>query len=105
MPVNGLNNKKLFIDGEGLIKERELEQAQREIDIMKKCKHPNIVNFIDHFENSEYIFIVMEYLMYGTVFDYLKAQKKISEKICAKIIMDINLFSFCIIYSQLCLPK
>ena len=96
--IKVLNKKKM--------KDRELEQAQREIDILKKCKHPNIVSFIDHFENSEYIFIVMEYLMYGTVFDYLKAQKKLSEKICAKIIHQVAfglkyMHDFCIIHRDI----
>ena len=51
--------------------EKEIELMQREIDILKICKHPNIVRFLDHFENSEYIFIVMEYLKYGSLKDYL----------------------------------
>lgn len=31
LPVNGLNNKKLFIDGEGLIKEKELDDLTRDM--------------------------------------------------------------------------
>ena len=44
-----------------------------EIDIMKMCKHPNIVRLLDHFENNEFIFIAMEYLAGGTLAQYLES--------------------------------
>jgi len=46
-----------------------------EIDIMKNVNHPNIIRFIDNFENSEYNFIVMEYLKYGSLQKFLNEQK------------------------------
>jgi len=79
--VKIINKKKM--------KEKEIELVQREIDIMKLSKHPNIITFIDHFENSEYIFIVMEYLRYGTLQEYIKKTKNISEEICSNIIFQI----------------
>ena len=48
------------------------ELVRSEIDIMKLCHHPNIVRLLDHFENTEYIFIVMEYIEGGTLNEYLK---------------------------------
>lgn len=36
------------------------------------CQHPNIIKLIDLFENSDYYFIVMEYLEGKDLFDYLK---------------------------------
>lgn len=39
---------------------------------MKVCKHPNIVNLIDIFEDAEHFFLVLEYLGGGDLFDYLK---------------------------------
>jgi len=57
-----------------------------EIDIMKISKHPNIIKFLDHFENSDYIFIVMEYLKSGNLQGYLEKIKfKITEKQAANI--------------------
>lgn len=44
------------------------------------CNHPNIVNLLDTFENSEYFFIVLEYLNGGDLFEYLnKKEFKITE--------------------------
>jgi len=61
-----------------------------EIDIMKSLNHPNIVKFIDTFDNSEYSFIVMEYLKYGSLGKYLKNKKfNLKEKNVANIVHQI----------------
>lgn len=36
------------------------------------CQHPNIVQMRDVFENAEYIFIVLELLTGGDLYDYFK---------------------------------
>jgi len=60
---------------------KDLELMKSEIDIMKLCRHPNIVRLLDHFENSDYIFIVMEVLTGGDLNSYfLKNQFNFSEK-------------------------
>lgn len=51
---------------------KDQELVKSEIDIMKICKNPNIVRLLDHFENFEYIYIVMEYLDGGTLASYLE---------------------------------
>lgn len=51
---------------------RDIELVKGEIDIMKMCKHPNIVRLLDHFENNQFTFIVMEYLSGGTLANYLE---------------------------------
>ena len=52
---------------------KDQELVKSEIDIMKICKHPNIVRLLDHFENNEFIFIAMEYLGGGTLAQYLES--------------------------------
>ncbi len=74
------------------LSERNLSLVMREIEILKICKHPFIVQFIDHFENSEYIFIVMEYFENGSLKKYLKKMKyTINEKIAAKIAYQVGI--------------
>ena len=51
---------------------KDQELVKSEIDIMKMCKHKNIVRLLDHFENNEFIFIVMEHLAGGTLANYLE---------------------------------
>jgi len=72
------------------MKDNDLEQIRREVDIMKILNHDNIVTFIDHFENSEFIFIVMEYFKHGTLKDFMKSNKKLPEEECAKIIYQVG---------------
>lgn len=35
----------------------DLEMARTEIEIMKICQHPNIIQLYDVFENIDYIYI------------------------------------------------
>ena len=71
-------------------KPSDIELVRTEIDIMKLCHHPNVVHLLDHFENAEYIFIVMEYIRGGRLTDYMKEKKfHFSEKRAAEIIYEI----------------
>ena len=66
------------------------ELVKSEIDIMKLCHHPNIVHLLDHFENAEYIFIVMEYLSGGDLDNYLRKQKSLcTERRAADIMFQL----------------
>jgi len=39
----------------------EIEQLKDEINILKSLDHPNIVKYYETYENSKYMYIVMEY--------------------------------------------
>ena len=69
----------------------DMELVRSEIDIMKLCRHPNVIRLLDHFENAEYIFIVMEYLAGGDYGNYIqnKMKFKMSEERLAKDIFQI----------------
>lgn len=51
------------------IKSNEMLQTRREVDALKVCKHSNIVQVYDFFENLETIYIVMEYCGAGDLFE------------------------------------
>ena len=73
-------------------KTSDMELVRTEIDVMKLCHHPNVVQLLDHFENAEYIFIVMEYIRGGRLTDYMKEKKfNFTEKRAAEIIYQIAL--------------
>jgi len=68
----------------------EMNLIRTEIDIMKHSKHHSIIHYVDHYENSDYIFIVMELVKSGTLQNYLEKKNfDISEKIAAKIAYQI----------------
>ena len=73
-------------------KPSDIELVRTEIEIMKLCHHPNVVHLLDHFENAEYIFIVMEYIRGGRLTDHMKEKKfHFTEKRAAEIIYEIAL--------------
>ena len=58
----------------------EIYQQRREIDVLKMSQHPNIVGLIDLFENSDYYYIVLEYMQGKDLFDYIQFRNfKLSE--------------------------
>ena len=71
-------------------KESDIELVRNEIDIMKLCYHPYVVHLLDHFENGEYIFIVMEYIKGGSLTDYMKNNKfDFTERRAAELIYQL----------------
>ena len=39
------------------------------------CQHPYIINLVDLFENSEYYFIVLEYMAGNDLYEYMSFHK------------------------------
>lgn len=69
----------------------DIELVKSEIDIMKLCRHPNIVTLLDHFENSEYIFIIMELLTGGDLEEHFhKTKFKFTEAKAASIMFQLG---------------
>ena len=70
------------------LKSKEL--FMNEINILKKCHHPNIVKLIDHFEDIEYYYIILEYIQGEDLKNYIKKQLyTFNEKQVAHIIIEI----------------
>ena len=49
----------------------EVFQQRIEIEVLKMCQHPNIISLLDLFENSEYYFMILEFMQGSDLFDYL----------------------------------
>jgi serine/threonine protein kinase len=49
----------------------EVFQQRREIEVLKMCQHKNIIKLVDIFENSEYYYIVLDYMSGKDLFDYI----------------------------------
>ena len=69
--------------------EDERKKMIEEITIMKKLDHPNIVKIYEFFEDENSIYIIMEYLEGGELFDILNKKKSFSEKESAEILKNI----------------
>jgi len=89
MGIKNSNKQKVAVKiiSKKKIKENHVwDMIRAEIDILKISKHPNIVSYIDNFENSDYIFIIMDYINSGTLQDFIKRRNNnLSEKLVAKV--------------------
>ncbi|KAI3638604.1 hypothetical protein MIR68_003102 [Amoeboaphelidium protococcarum] len=60
--------------------EKKLGKLHREVRIMKMLNHPNIVKLFEVIETKHTLFLVMEYVNGGELYDYLVAHGRMKEK-------------------------
>lgn len=63
----------------------QFQQIEREINALRVCDHPHIVAFYDVLETETKVFLVMEHLPYGELYDYILDKGKLSEAEGAKL--------------------
>ena len=73
-----------IIDKQFILDKNNYERIKREIYILKKSNHPNIIKVYDIKEDSKNYYIIMEYCKYGELFQQIISQKH----------LDINSSSF-----------
>lgn len=56
----------------------DVERVSREIHILKLIRHPNIVQLYEIIETPKQLFLVMEYMEKGELFDYIVENKRIN---------------------------
>jgi len=67
----------------------KLHLLEREIKIMKKLKHPHILPLIEVFENKDYIFLVLELVTGGELFDRIVERGNYTERDASNIVKQI----------------
>lgn len=65
------------------------EMLDREIDILRRIQHPNIISITDIYETPEYLYLVMEVATGGELFDAIVKRGKYSERDAARIVRQI----------------
>jgi serine/threonine protein kinase len=68
-----------IIDKEQLIREHMEEQLKREISIMRMANHPNIVRLYDVLQTQNNIYLVLELVTGGELFDRIVSAKRFDE--------------------------
>ncbi|EJU00186.1 Pkinase-domain-containing protein [Dacryopinax primogenitus] len=66
-----------------------LSKVEREIEVLKKLKHPNIVRLYDVIETDKYIGIILEYASGGELFDHILAHRYLREKDACKLFAQL----------------
>ena len=54
------------------------EKVKREINILKKCGHPHIIRLYEVIDTPSDIFVVMEYVPNGELFDYIVSKGRLA---------------------------
>ena len=76
------------VDSDGL---NLRQQTMREINILRTVAgHENIIELLDVFESSTYIFLIFELAVNGELFDYLNSVVNISEKKARRIMSQVT---------------
>ena len=68
----------------------EKANFSREVEIMYKLHHPNIVKLYGHFEDSKYCYFIMQYIPKRSVYEIIpKAGKKPNLQLVASVMKDL----------------
>jgi serine/threonine protein kinase len=77
----------------GLIEERfqgMMDQFHTEIDALRSLNHPNIIQLLDVYITEEKIFIIMELMEGGELFDYVVQKGTLTEEEAARIVKMVT---------------
>ena len=80
--IHKLTGKYVAIKGieKALMKdEASRKKVFREVYILKKIRHPNVIRLLEVFESSRHFLIVMEFADNGDLLDYVNKHKYLSE--------------------------
>ena len=92
MAVNNQTGEKVAIkilEKKKLLEYEDIIRIQREIKILKKVRHPNIIHLYSVLQTEENIFIITEYAEGIELFDYIAIKRKIDERTACHIYQQI----------------
>lgn len=87
--------------------DKQIENARYEIETLKLCQHPNIMRLYEIFENADHIFLVLEHLSGGNLFEHLyDIGFAITEAVACKYVYSIAdalkyMHTYCIIHRDI----
>ncbi|KAJ8627242.1 hypothetical protein MRB53_020549 [Persea americana] len=85
-----------IIDKEKLLKHKMIEQIKREISTMKLIKHPNVIQMHEVMASKTKIYIVMEFVTGGELYEKIATQGRLKEDEARKYFQQlINAVDYC----------
>ncbi|XP_051904501.1 serine/threonine-protein kinase BRSK2 isoform X2 [Hippocampus zosterae] len=82
------------------LSESVLMKVEREIAILKLIEHPHVLKLHDVYENNKYLYLVLEHVSGGELFDYLVKKGRLTPKEARKFFRQIiSALDFCHSYS------
>uniref|UniRef100_A0AAQ5X8Y4 Protein kinase domain-containing protein n=1 Tax=Amphiprion ocellaris TaxID=80972 RepID=A0AAQ5X8Y4_AMPOC len=78
------------------LSESVLMKVEREIAILKLIEHPHVLKLHDVYENNKYLYLVLEHVSGGELFDYLVKKGRLMPKEARKFFRQIiSALDFC----------
>ncbi|GFT94118.1 hypothetical protein NPIL_148941 [Nephila pilipes] len=78
------------------LSESVLLKVEREIAIMKLIEHPHVLALYDVYENKKYLYLILEHVSGGELFDYLVKKGRLTPKEARKFFRQIiSALDFC----------
>lgn len=68
---------------------KDIERISREIKILKKVRHPNIIQLYEIIETESELFLIMEYCQNGELFDYIVSHQRLHEKAAVRMYQQL----------------
>jgi len=75
-------------------------ELEKEIDVLKKCKHPNIVAYYGTYLKDDEVWIIMDYCGAGSLKDVLKLSQDILDERQAKYVMANTVKGLLVLHSM-----
>ncbi|KAJ7166634.1 hypothetical protein C8R46DRAFT_1094937 [Mycena filopes] len=66
-----------------------MSKVEREIEVLRTLKHPNIVRLYDVIETDKYIGIIIEYASGGELFDHILAHRYLRERDASRLFSQL----------------
>uniref|UniRef100_A0A674PG63 Si:dkey-16p21.7 n=1 Tax=Takifugu rubripes TaxID=31033 RepID=A0A674PG63_TAKRU len=78
------------------LSESVLMKVEREIAILKLIEHPHVLKLYEVYENNKYLYLVLEHVSGGELFDYLVKKGRLTPKEARKFFRQIiSALDFC----------
>lgn len=96
--IHCVTNQKVAIKiiNRSKLSESVLQKVEREIAIMKLIEHPHVLGLYDVYENKKFLYLILEHVSGGELFDYLVSKGRLSMKEARKFFRQIiSALDFC----------
>ena len=74
---------------QNIIEQKMVGQINREVEIMYKINHPHIIKLINHFEDDDYLYLIMHYASKGQLYSLLKKQGRFDQRTAAQYMREV----------------
>ena len=90
--IHCLTQKKVavkILDKDKIKVQTDVERIIREIKILKKMRHINVIQLFDTISTKKHFYLITEFIKGGDLYDYLSAQNQLSEREVCRLFQQL----------------